>query len=132
MARGTVIIICSVVVLVWPQVRLGQGTIYTWVDSKGTVHYSDTPTREARSIDDELPPAASFATQPDSVPPSAIPLPALPAQGVTADGAADASEREEPFNPWDEGTEGGPFGRDEDFALGRDGPFGPDDSAANY
>ena len=132
MARGTVIIICSLVVLVWPQVRLGQGTIYTWVDSKGTVHYSDTPTREARSIDDELPPATSFATQPDSVPPSETPLPALPAQGVTADVAADASEREEPFNPWNEGAESGPFGRDEDFALGRDGPFGPDDSEANY
>ena len=65
MARGIVIIICSVVVLAWPQVGLGQGTIYTWVDNKGTVHYSDTPTSEARSIDDELLPAASFRTRPD-------------------------------------------------------------------
>lgn len=128
MARSIVIIICSIVALVWPQVGLGQGTIYTWVDSKGTVHYSDTPTREARSIDGELPPAASFATQPDSVSQSETPPPALPAQGVTADVAADASGREEPFNPWEGEAEGGPFGQDEDFALGRDGPFGPDDS----
>ena len=126
MARSIVIIICSVVVLVWPQVGLGQGTIYTWVDSKGTVHYSDTPTGEARSIDDELPPAASFATQPDSVPQSEIPPPALPAQGV----AADATEREELFNQGDEEAEGGPFGQDEDFALGRDGPFGTDNNTA--
>ncbi len=132
MARGIVIIIWSFGVLVWPQVGLGQGTIYTWVDSKGTVHYSDTPTGEARSINDALPPAASFGTHPDSTSPAETPLPALPAQGVTADAAADASEREELFNPWDGGTEGGPFGRDEDFVLGRDGPFGPDSSAANY
>ena len=132
MARGIVIIICSVVVLVWPQVGLGQGTIYTWVDSKGTIHYSDTPTGEARSVDDELPPAASFATQPDSVPQSETPPPALSGQGVTADAAADATEREELFNQWKEEAESSSFGRDEDFALGRDGPFGPDDSAANY
>ena len=94
MARGIVIIILSFGVLAWPQVGLGQETIYTWVDSKGTVHYSDTPTREARSINDELPPAASFGMQPDSVPQSETPPPALPAQGVTADAAADASERE--------------------------------------
>ena len=58
MARGIVIIIWSFGVLVWPQVGLGQGTIYTRVDSKGIVHYSDTPTGVARSIHDELPPAA--------------------------------------------------------------------------
>jgi len=132
MARGIVITICSVVVLVWPQVGLGQGTIYTWVDGKGTVHYSDSPTGEARSIDDELPPAASFATQPDSVSQSETPPPALPAQGVTTDVAADASEREKLFNPCNEGAEDGSFGRDEDFALDRDGPFGPDNSTANY
>lgn len=109
---------------------LGRETIDTWVDSKGTIHYSDTPTGEARSVDDKLPPAASFATQPDSVPQSETPPPALPAQGVTV--AAAATGREELFNPWNKGAEDGPLGRDEDFALGRDGPFGPDNSEANY
>ena len=82
MARGIIIIIWSVGVFAWPQVGLGQGTIYTWVDGKGSVHYSDTPTGQARSIDDELPPAASFGTQPDSASQAATPPPALPAQGV--------------------------------------------------
>lgn len=128
MARGIVIIIWSFGVLVWPQVGLGQGTIYTWVDSKGTVHYSDTPTGEARSINDALPPAASFGTHPDSTSPAETPLPALPAQGVPA--AADATEREGIFNQWEGETEGSQIGRDEDFALGRDGPFGLDSSNA--
>ena len=132
MARGIVIIICSVVVLVGPRVGLGQGMIYTWVDSKGTVHYSDTPAGEARSINGELPPAASFATQPDSVSQSETPPPALPAQGVPADVAADTTEREELFNQREGEAASGPFGQDEDFALGRDGPFGPDNSAAHY
>ncbi len=126
MARGIVIIIWSFGALVWPHVGLGQGTIYTWVDSKGTVHYSDTPTGEARSIDAELPPAASFATRPDSASQSEIPPPALPAQRVTADAAADAAAREELFNQGEEEAEGSPFGQDEDFVLGRDGPFGTD------
>ncbi|MCY4388889.1 MAG: hypothetical protein OXC18_17500 [Desulfurellaceae bacterium] len=46
--------------------------------------------------------------------------------------AADVSERGALFNPWKGETEGSQVGRDEAFALGRDGPFGPDDSAANY
>ena len=37
MARGIVISIWSFGVLAWPRVGLEQGTIYTWVDSKGTV-----------------------------------------------------------------------------------------------
>ena len=132
MARGIVISIWSFGVLAWPQVGLAQGTIYTWVDSKGTVHYSDSPTGEVRSIDDELPPAASFATRPDSVPQSETPRPALSTPGVQADAAASTPEREELFNPWNEKAEGGQVGRDEDFALGRDGPFGTDNSEANY
>ena len=130
MARGIVIIILSFGALAWPQVGLGQETIYTWVDSKGTVHYSDTPTGEARSIDDELPSAASFRTLPDLASQSETQPPALPAQGVTADVAADASEREEIFNQVAGEAEGGQVGRDEDFALGRDGPFSTDHSNA--
>ena len=126
--RGIAIIIFSFGLLVWPNVGLAQGAIYKWVDSKGTVHYSNTPTRAARSIDAELPPAASFGTHPDSASQTETPPPALPAQGVPA--AADATKREEIFNQGEGETEGGQVGRDEDFALGRDGPFGPDSSNA--
>ncbi len=126
--RGMAIIIFSFGLLVWPNVGLAQGAIYKWVDSKGTVHYSNTPTRAARSIDAELPPAASFGTHPDSASQTETPPPALPAQGVPA--AADATEREEIFNQGEGETEGSQVGRDEDFALGRDGPFGPDSSNA--
>ena len=126
--RGIAIIIFSFGLLVWPNVGLAQGAIYKWVDSKGTVHYSNTPTRAARSIDAELPPAASFGTHPDSASQTETPPPALPAQGAPA--AADATKREEIFNQGEGETEGSQVGRDEDFALGRDGPFGPDSSNA--
>ena len=126
--RGIAIIIFSFGLLVWPNVGLAQGAIYKWVDSKGTVHYSNTPTRAARSIDAELPPAASFGTHPDSASQTETPPPALPAQEVPA--AADATEREEIFNQGEGETEGSQVGRDEEFALGRDGPFGPDSSNA--
>ena len=94
--RGIAIIIFSFGLLVWPNVGLAQGAIYKWVDSKGTVHYSNTPTRAARSIDAELPPAASFGTHLDSASQTETPPPALPAQEVPA--AADATKREEIFN----------------------------------
>ena len=126
--RGIAIIIFSFGLLVWPNVGLAQGAIYKWVDSKGTVHYSNTPTRAARSIDAELPPAASFGTHPDSASQTETPPPALPAQGVPA--VADATKREEIFNQGEGEAEGGQVGQDEDFALGRDGPFGPDSSNA--
>ena len=100
MAKGIVIILWSFEVLAWPLMGLGQGTIYTWVDSKGTVHYSDTLTGEARSVDDELPPTASFAAQPDTMSRSEIQPPALPTRRVTADAVANAAEREEMFNQW--------------------------------
>ena len=135
--RGIAIIIFSFGLLVWPNVGLAQGAIYKWVDSKGTVHYSNTPTRAARSIDAELPPAASFGTHPDSASQTETPPPALPAQEVPAalpaqevPAAADATKREEIFNQGEGETEGSQVGQDEDFALGRDGPFGPDSSNA--
>ena len=126
--RGMAIIIFSFGLLVWPNVGLAQGAIYKWVDSKGTVHYSNTPTRAARSIDAELPPAASFGTHPDSASQTETPPPALPAQGAPA--AADDTKREEIFNQGEGETEGSQVGQDEEFALGRDGPFGPDSSNA--
>jgi hypothetical protein len=38
-----------------------QGTLYKWTDSRGTVHYTNTPTgTNATAVDDTLPPASSF------------------------------------------------------------------------
>ena len=131
MTRGSAAIIFSLGTLVWPSLGLAQGAIYKWVDSKGTVHYSNTPTGAARSIDAELPPAASFGTQSDSTLHAAPTPAALPAHGATADAAADAIDVAEIFAPFDQNEEEGAVsaaGMDEDFALGQDGPFGPDNS----
>ena len=92
---------------------------------------STTPTRQPvqpRSIDAELPPAASFGTQSDSTLHAAPTPAALPAHGATADAAADAIDVAEIFAPFDQNEEEGAVsaaGMDEDFALGQDGPFGP-------
>ena len=68
------------------------------MDSKGTVHYSNTPTGEARSIDDELPPAPSFGTQTDSASATgADARPTPPAQIAEADAVAGATNAEETF-----------------------------------
>ncbi len=134
MIRGIAIIIFSFGVLIWSNVGLAQGAIYKWVDSKGTVHYSNTPTREARSIDDELPPATSFGTQSDSASHTETNLSSLPAHRATSDAADDATDVEETFNQFDqfdqneEEVEVRDVGIDEDFALGQDGPFGTDNS----
>ena len=35
--------------------------LYKWVDSRGVIHYSNTPTNTtAKTVDDALPPAANF------------------------------------------------------------------------
>jgi len=49
---------------------------------------------------------------------------------MTADAAADVTDLEELFNQWEGETEGDQVGQDEDFALGRDGPFSTDNSNA--
>jgi len=38
-----------------------QGTLYKWTDSRGNIHYTNTPTSmDAKAVDDVLPPAANF------------------------------------------------------------------------
>lgn len=38
-----------------------QGALYKWVDSRGVAHYTNTPTnRDAKTVDDALPPASNF------------------------------------------------------------------------
>ena len=123
MMRGIAIIIFSFGVLIWSNAGLAQGAIYKWVDSKGTAHYSNTPTREARSIDDELPPATSFGTQSDSASHTETNLSSLPAHRATSDAADDAADVEETFDQFNQDEQ-----EDEDFALGQDGPFGTDNS----
>jgi len=53
-----------VTVMLWfaysPASIFAQG-LYKWVDSRGVVHYSNTPTNStAKTVDDALPPAANF------------------------------------------------------------------------
>ena len=53
-----------VMFLVWfayiPTSVRAQG-LYKWTDSRGVVHYSNTPTNStAKTVDDALPPAANF------------------------------------------------------------------------
>ena len=47
--------------LLLPGFSHAQGTLYKWTDSRGNIHYSNTPTgKNAKAVDDTLPPAASF------------------------------------------------------------------------
>ena len=114
--------------LVWSAPALAQGSIYKWVDSAGRLHYSNTPTDEARAVDDELPPATSFGT------PAASPSPvaAVPPPGtLTADEAQARAQGMEANSVDPEGYGPAPGEGEfeeavweEDFALGKDGPFG--------
>jgi hypothetical protein len=48
-------------------VASAQEGIYKWTDSKGRIHFSNAPTNtEAQSVDETLPPASAFGTQPDT------------------------------------------------------------------
>jgi hypothetical protein len=47
--------------LLLPAFSSAQGTLYKWTDSRGNVHYTNTPTNTtATAVDDTLPPASSF------------------------------------------------------------------------
>jgi hypothetical protein len=59
-----------------------QGGIYKWTDAKGSIHFSNTPTHEAETVDDILPPAANFERPTEPALPSTAstrPLPRPPA-----------------------------------------------------
>jgi hypothetical protein len=85
--------------LLLPAFSSAQGTLYKWTDSRGIVHYSDTPTNTtATAVDDTLPPASSFKspTPPpepakDS-PPSSESTPTPDKEGGGAPGEATGSE----------------------------------------
>ena len=90
--------------LIWSAPTLAQGTIYKWIDSDGRLHYSNTPTDEACSVDAEPPPATSFGT------PAASPAPIA---AVSPPGTPTSDEAQGPAQ-----------GMEADFVLGKDGPFG--------
>lgn len=73
-----------------PTFSHAQGTLYKWTDSRGNIHYSNTPTgTNAKAIDDTLPPAASFKSL---TPPSeAEPTPASSTESGTAPGSEGGS-----------------------------------------
>jgi len=125
---GASALVVSFGALVWSSPGLAQGTIYKWVDSHGTPHYSNTPTGEAHAIDDELPPAASFGTPAASpspvaeVPPSGT-LPSDKAQARVQNKEADSVDPEG-YSPAAGDGEFEEAVLEEDFALGQDGPFG--------
>lgn len=71
-----------------------QGVIYKWIDAKGRIHFSNTPTREAEAVDDTLPPASTFDTQAEPTPPataSTQPVPQAPSPSSSADEAPPAA-----------------------------------------
>ena len=47
--------------LLLPAFSYAQGTLYKWTDSRGNIHYSNTPTgTNAKAVDNTLPPASRF------------------------------------------------------------------------
>src|SRR5688572_20515459 len=75
-----------------------QGTLYKWTDSRGTVHYSNTPTGpNATAVDDTLPPASSFKSP---LPPPETAQPSSPSSTgeATPGGEGDSTATGDP-NP---------------------------------
>jgi hypothetical protein len=82
MNRLAGVAILGLSLLVTASSAAAQGRIYKWVDAQGRIHFSDTPTGNAESVDEALPPASNFGTQPE---PAARPLASTepPADTVT-------------------------------------------------
>jgi hypothetical protein len=93
--------------LLLPAFSSAQGTLYKWTDSRGNVHYSNTPTNTtATVVDDTLPPASSFKSptppEPAKDSPSSsesTPTPegeggGAPGEATGADGSQSPSARE--------------------------------------
>jgi hypothetical protein len=65
-------IVLTVSVIIWgaSTSAFAQSHLYKWVDEKGNIHYSNTPTqKDAEDVDKALPPASSFISP--TPPPSA-------------------------------------------------------------
>ena len=90
-------------VLMWlvhgPTSASAQG-LYKWVDSRGVVHYSNTPTNtKAKTVDDALPPAANF--QRPAPPPEPVTEMAKPNTGDSG-ASANAPQETSPGQATDE------------------------------
>src|SRR3954466_9028894 len=72
-----------------------QGGIYKWTDVNGTIHFSNTPTREAETINDLLPPAANFERPTEPAPPAAASTTPVPQASLPAADANEPSARED-------------------------------------
>jgi Domain of unknown function (DUF4124) len=85
---------CATSLLLLPAFSSAQGTLYKWTDSRGNLHYSNTPTNTtATAVDDTLPPASSFKspTPPEPAkdsPPSSESNPTPDEEGGGAPGEA--------------------------------------------
>jgi len=98
-----------------------QGAIYKWIDAKGSIHFSNTPTHEAEAVDDTLPPASTFDAQAEPTPPataSTKPVPEAPSPSSSADEVPPAAS---------EPAAGEPIAADEPTAANEPGvsPEGP-------
>jgi hypothetical protein len=85
--------------LLLPAFSSAQGTLYKWTDSRGNVHYSNTPTNTtATAVDDTLPPASSFKSPTPSLeaanasPPSSESQTTPDGEGGAAPGETTGSE----------------------------------------
>ena len=119
--------------LLLPAFSSAQGTLYKWTDSRGNVHYSNTPTNTtATAVDDTLPPASSFKspTPPpepaQASPPSSEGTPTPDGEGGGAPGEATGASPT-PATPTD-GSQSPPAG---ETAEGEPAPAQTDESATD-
>lgn len=108
-----------------------QGGIYKWTDAKGSIHFSNTPTREAEVVDDTLPPASNFGRQTEPTPPAMAatePVPQAPVPPANANEPTPSEDEAPP--PPSEPTAVEPTAADSP-GLSPEGPFaGPVPAAA--
>jgi hypothetical protein len=84
----------AVTLLLLPVLSYAQGTLYKWTDSRGNVHYSNTPTNTtATAVDNTLPPASSFKSP--TPPPEATTAPSSSSEGKTTSGGEGEATPEE-------------------------------------
>jgi hypothetical protein len=129
MYTRTILSVVGLAVFFVVSLAVAQGRIYKWVDAQGRVHYSDTPTGLAESVDEALPPASSFgtpaetesptttATEPALEPPSS-PMATAPAPSSEPFPAADVPPPSDAGEP--ETSES--FGDEEPPLAGVDSP----------
>lgn len=120
----------AVALLLLPIFSYAQGTLYKWTDSRGNVHYSNTPTNTtATAVDNTLPPASSFKSPtppPEAAEPTSPSSESNPTPG-NEEGTAPANETGAPQpETTADGSQSPPAG---ETAEGESVPPPPDESA---